>query len=540
MHTLGNLTAVSRSTSRRRSTTSTTRRTSATPTRRSPPTRWPAGTGCSATTSFFLTGTDEHGLKVQRAAEATASRPRSRPTAPASGSARPGTLLDITYDDFIRTTEPRHHDAGAGQFLQAVYDNGDIELGTYEGLYCVVVRGLLHRGRPGRRRTVPDPRPPGRAGRGGELLLPALRFEQPLLDWYEAHPDAVQPEGKRNEALGLHPAGPARLLDQPHVDRLGRPGAVGPEPRHLRLVRRAHQLRHRRRLRQRRPSASPPGGRRSTTSSARTSSGSTASTGRRCSWPPGSSRPQTVFVHGFLLVGGEKMSKTRLNQIAPADLVDGLRRRRVPLPLPARHAVRARRRLLLRAHGRPLQRRPRQQPRQPAVPGGHRGRQEVRRHRPGAARRQPAGRRRRRGRRGAADAWANVQPSVALEATWRLIRETNAHLEANEPWKCRARPGGRRRARATPSRRCASSPCSPGRPSRRLRRDLAAHRPGRLAGRPAPAPAAAAGAATPAGSPSRRARRSSPASSPTSRSASERSTESRSLRARLGRRRTAA
>src|SRR6185312_12650061 len=61
---------------------------------------------------FYLTGTDEHGLKIQWAA------------------------LDIAYDDFIRTTEPRHHTA-VKEFLQRIYDAGDIELGTYEGLYCV-------------------------------------------------------------------------------------------------------------------------------------------------------------------------------------------------------------------------------------------------------------------------------------------------------------------------------------------------------------------------------------------------------------------
>ena len=44
--------------------------------------------------------------------------------------------LDIAYDDFIRTTEPRHY-AAVQQFLQKIYDAGDIELGTYEGLYCV-------------------------------------------------------------------------------------------------------------------------------------------------------------------------------------------------------------------------------------------------------------------------------------------------------------------------------------------------------------------------------------------------------------------
>ena len=54
-------------------------------------------------------------------------------------------LLDISYDDFIRTTEPRHHDA-VQTFLQQVYDNGWIEKGTYAGYVLRRLRGLLRRG----------------------------------------------------------------------------------------------------------------------------------------------------------------------------------------------------------------------------------------------------------------------------------------------------------------------------------------------------------------------------------------------------------
>ena len=105
---------------------------------------------------FFLTGTDEHGLKMQRAAEANGRHAPGvgRPDR-ASASARPGTLLDITNDDFIRTTEPRHHRA-VQELLQACYDNGDIYHGTYEGLYCVSLRGVLHRGASWSTATAPS------------------------------------------------------------------------------------------------------------------------------------------------------------------------------------------------------------------------------------------------------------------------------------------------------------------------------------------------------------------------------------------------
>src|SRR6266478_5610646 len=86
--------------------------------------------------TFFLTGTDEHGLKIQRAAEERGLTPKEMADQTSERFKEAWALLGISYDDFIRTTEPRHYTA-TQQWLQKVYDNGDIELGTYEGLYCV-------------------------------------------------------------------------------------------------------------------------------------------------------------------------------------------------------------------------------------------------------------------------------------------------------------------------------------------------------------------------------------------------------------------
>ena len=63
---------------------------------------------------FFLTGTDEHGLKVQRAAEANGITPQEQADRTSARFREAWELLDITNDDFIRTTEPRHHAVGAG------------------------------------------------------------------------------------------------------------------------------------------------------------------------------------------------------------------------------------------------------------------------------------------------------------------------------------------------------------------------------------------------------------------------------------------
>ena len=248
---------------------------------------------------------------------------------------------------------------------------------------------------------------------------------------------------------------------------------------------------------------------RSTTSSARTSCGSTACTGRRCCWPPARSRRRSINVHGYLLVGGEKMSKTSLNQIAPADLVedfgvDGFRYhflRDVPFGpdgdfsyegMVARYNAD-----LANNLGNLLQ------------PRRHRRRQEVRRHRPRAAPRQPArrGRRRRvRGRR-RRGVGGGAAVSLALEATWRLIREANALLEATEPWK--AEPGPEVDGvlgDALEALRLVAILASPAL-AEHHRRGVAPDRPGRSPAGRAAARRGARGAATPAVARSRRAPR---------------------------------
>ena len=145
---------------------------------------------------FFLTGTDEHGLKVQRAAEANGVSPRrSGPTAPSRASSDAWELLDITNDDFIRTTEPRHYARRRSSCCRRCYDAGDIELGTYEGLLLRGRRGLLHRRPSWSTATARSTGRPVERARGGELLLPPLAASSSrLLDWYDAHPDVVQPE----------------------------------------------------------------------------------------------------------------------------------------------------------------------------------------------------------------------------------------------------------------------------------------------------------------------------------------------------------
>ncbi|MET0579169.1 MAG: class I tRNA ligase family protein, partial [Ilumatobacteraceae bacterium] len=86
--------------------------------------------------TYFLTGTDEHGLKVAQSAVEAGITPQAQADRNSTRFREAWDLLDISYDDFIRTTEPRHHLA-VQSLLSRIRDNGDIELDTYEGPYCV-------------------------------------------------------------------------------------------------------------------------------------------------------------------------------------------------------------------------------------------------------------------------------------------------------------------------------------------------------------------------------------------------------------------
>ncbi|MGP8208371.1 MAG: methionine--tRNA ligase [Acidimicrobiales bacterium] len=385
---------------------------------------------------MFLTGTDEHGLKVQRSAEANGLTPQEQADRYSARFRQAWQLLDISNDGYIRTTEPRHHRA-VKALMQAAYDNGWITLGTYEGLYCVaceayygeddLVDGLC-----------PIHRRPVELLKESNYFFRLSAFADRLVEWYTDNPGAVTPEAKRNEALGLVKGGLQDISvtrtsldwgvrvpwDEKHVfyvwyDALiNYATAVGygedmerfsewwPVVHHLigKDILRFHCV----------------------------------------YWPAlcmaaDIAPPHRVSVHGFLLVGGEKMSKTAFNQIAPADLVpifgvDGYRyhflRDQQFGPdgdfsyeaMVARYNADLANNLgnLLARVSAVVQQKcggigPAPRPDSPLAPLAA----EV--------------------YRSANEAWARPAPSEALEAAWLLVRAANAALEAAEPW--RAEPG---------------------------------------------------------------------------------------------------
>ena len=182
------------------------------------------------------------------------------------GSPRPGPTLDISNDDFIRTTEPRHHGPSSSS-CGRIHDNGYIYKDAYRGLYCVSCEEYNEaRTSSSTASCCPIHRHPGRDARGGELLLPA---ESPsssrLLEWYDGQPDAVRPSRSATRPSASSRAGLEDIsITRTSID-WGVAGALGRRPRLLRLVRRADQLPHRHRLRRGPGAIRRAGGRPSTT-----------------------------------------------------------------------------------------------------------------------------------------------------------------------------------------------------------------------------------------------------------------------------------
>ncbi len=150
---------------------------------------------------MFLTGLDEHGQKIAQAAEEHGMDPQSWVDAIAPSFKATWEMLGISYDDFIRTTEPRHK-RGVQAFWTELHDRGYLYQGTYEGWYCVPdetywTEEQLEDG------TCPQCGRDVQFIREDNWFFKLSEFQQPLLDFYESHPGFVQPETRRNEVISF-------------------------------------------------------------------------------------------------------------------------------------------------------------------------------------------------------------------------------------------------------------------------------------------------------------------------------------------------
>src|SRR5947209_3721622 len=149
--------------------------------------------------TWFLTGTDEHGQKIQRAAEAAGKSPQVL-TDEVSGEFRAlWDRMGITYDDYIRTTSDRHK-SGVQQLWKQIRDNGYIYKDSYTGQYCVFDEMYVEVG-PGE--PCPECGRPTETIREENFFFKLSAFAVQLLDLYTSQPDFILPETRRNEVIAF-------------------------------------------------------------------------------------------------------------------------------------------------------------------------------------------------------------------------------------------------------------------------------------------------------------------------------------------------
>ncbi len=273
---------------------------------------------------FFLTGTDEHGEKIERAAKAQGLSPQAFVDAIAQSYKDLWQILHIQYDDFIRTTEERHK-LVVEDLWKKLEAQGDIYQGAYEGLYCVACESFYPEKEllPGN--LCPDHKRPVELVKEEGYFFRLSKYEKALLSYYDAHPDFIQPDIRKNEVRSFVEGG----LRDLSVSRssfswgINVPGAKG----HViyvwidALTNYYSALQH------------PPERRRfwgtQTHPVVIHLIGKEISRFHAVYWPAmlmaaGLPLPQKIFAHGWWTVDGEKMSKTLGNVVDPKLLADDL------------------------------------------------------------------------------------------------------------------------------------------------------------------------------------------------------------------------
>jgi methionyl-tRNA synthetase len=380
----------------------------------------------------LLTGTDEHGLKIQQAADAAGVSPKEFADSIAPLFAQAWERLNITHDDFIRTTEPRHA-AGVKKLLQACYDAGDIEADMYRGQYCVACEAYF----------IEEELVEGKCPihmkettyvEEENYFFRLSRFEDRLLKWYEDHPTAITPGFRMNEVLGFIKGG----LNDFSVSRKTLTWGIPLpwDPSHVAYVwfdALANYI-----------TAVGYG----TDEKAFAENwpvdyhfiGKDIIRFHCVYWPAmlmsaGIEPPKGWAVGGWLLVDGEKMSKTTGNVVNPLDLidvvgVDGFRYYVLAETTYGNDGDFSDEGLIKRFNSDLANNLGNLAARVATVVEKKCGGVG-----PASSANSPLAEIAATAVAETSQAWAAVQPSKALEATWKLIGATNSYLEDNEPWK---------------------------------------------------------------------------------------------------------
>lgn len=267
----------------------------------------------------FLTGTDEHGEKILRTAEEKGLSPKEWTDQILPRWTEVWEALDISNDDFIRTTEERH-EKPVQSFVQSLYDKDEIYLGAYKGLYCVGCEGFKTED------ELVDGRCPLHPNREIEHLeednyfFRLSKYADALIERYTTNERALMPEGRRNEIVGKLRQG----LDDLSISRVSFDWGIPIpwDPKHVIYVwvdalqnyTTAVGYAHDQEMFDRVWPATIH------------MIGKDILWFHSVIWPAmlmalDLPLPETIFAHGFLQIGGEKMSKSTLTGISPHDLI---------------------------------------------------------------------------------------------------------------------------------------------------------------------------------------------------------------------------
>lgn len=271
---------------------------------------------------FFLTGSDEHGLKIERKARGKGTTPREYVDHIVATFKQLWQKLMISYDDFIRTTEDRHVRV-VQQIFQKIYDQGDIYKSEYEGWYCAQCEAFYT---PTQVKEFtdglcPDHGIPVEWIKEESYFFRLSRYADRLLQYIEDHPRFIQPESRRNEMVSFIKSGLEDLcvsrttfdwgipvpMDPKHViyvwidaltNYISALGYGSGDPKFDKFWPHAHHL-----------------------------VGKDIVRFHTIIWPiilmaADIEPPKEVFGHGWLLVEGGKMSKTKGNVVDPLVLID--------------------------------------------------------------------------------------------------------------------------------------------------------------------------------------------------------------------------
>jgi methionyl-tRNA synthetase len=273
----------------------------------------------------FLTGTDEHGQKVLRSAESHGVTPRAWTDQLVDSAWRPVLeTIDVSNDDFIRTTEVRHTER-VQQFWQRLHDAGEVYEGSYEGPYCVgceeyKLPGELLDGENGEKLCPIHQRPVEMLAEQNYFFRMSAYADR-LLAHYEENPGFVEPESARNEVVNFVKQGLQDLSISRSTFDWGI--RIPWDDKHVLYVWIDALLNY----------ATAVGLYDDEEQFARTWPADVHLVGKdilrfhAVIWPAmllaaGLPLPGKVFGHGWLLVGGEKMSKSRLTGIPPSQITD--------------------------------------------------------------------------------------------------------------------------------------------------------------------------------------------------------------------------